>query len=156
MAESVRATCRVPRMVRMRSMLRLRFHNALEEDFSLFHDHLCSRDRIPRHTVKILEEHSDEVWIACRVRKRRSHRIAAVPWLKPEPPRKLHLQWLQCANSRAWIGLHRCTRMHAYVLCIGTARQTFVPSACVVLYLASPHCFALLRTLAGLVRPVLT
>jgi WD40 repeat protein len=38
------------------------FHNSLVEDISLYSDHDCGKDKIPRRTLQILDEHSDEVW----------------------------------------------------------------------------------------------
>jgi len=38
------------------------YHNTNEENFSLYQDHFCDRNRIPRQTKIKLEGHSDEVW----------------------------------------------------------------------------------------------
>uniref|UniRef100_A0A7C9A1X5 CTLH domain-containing protein n=1 Tax=Opuntia streptacantha TaxID=393608 RepID=A0A7C9A1X5_OPUST len=38
------------------------FHNSSDWDMSLYTDHHCGRDNIPRHTSQILEGHQDEVW----------------------------------------------------------------------------------------------
>eukprot|EP00741_Cyanophora_paradoxa_P019883 tig00021178_g19189.t1 len=38
------------------------YHNTREEMPSLFEDHTCSRDLIPRETRQTLEAHTDEVW----------------------------------------------------------------------------------------------
>ncbi|KAI9228622.1 MAG: WD40-repeat-containing domain protein [Piptocephalis tieghemiana] len=39
-----------------------RFHNTLEFPRDLYTDHSCTPEDVPRHTVKILREHTDEVW----------------------------------------------------------------------------------------------
>lgn len=38
------------------------YHNSSDWDMSLYADHHCGRDNIPRHTSKILDGHQDEVW----------------------------------------------------------------------------------------------
>lgn len=38
------------------------FHNSLVGVSSLFTDHRCGRDKIPSHTIQILQDHQDEVW----------------------------------------------------------------------------------------------
>ncbi|KAG6658097.1 hypothetical protein CIPAW_04G136800 [Carya illinoinensis] len=38
------------------------FHNSLDNEMSLYTDHLCGRDQIPSQTLQILQEHKDEVW----------------------------------------------------------------------------------------------
>eukprot|EP00245_Coleochaete_scutata_P004659 TRINITY_DN17460_c0_g1_i1.p1 TRINITY_DN17460_c0_g1~~TRINITY_DN17460_c0_g1_i1.p1 ORF type:complete len:617 (+),score=102.56 TRINITY_DN17460_c0_g1_i1:313-2163(+) len=37
-------------------------HNTREKAFCLFADHSCGRDQIPRETVQVLEDHTNEVW----------------------------------------------------------------------------------------------
>lgn len=38
------------------------YHNVETDETSLYIDHCCSRDRFPRVTTHIFEEHTDEVW----------------------------------------------------------------------------------------------
>mmetsp|Transcript_7295 Transcript_7295/g.11568 ORF Transcript_7295/g.11568 Transcript_7295/m.11568 type:complete len:562 (-) Transcript_7295:159-1844(-) len=38
------------------------YHNTRDQVFSLFEDHICSRDQIPRETQFVLDQHQDEVW----------------------------------------------------------------------------------------------
>jgi len=41
------------------------YHNTNEESISLFIDHKCLREKLPKITSHILEGHSDEVWNVC-------------------------------------------------------------------------------------------
>ena len=41
---------------------RCAFHNTKQVSFSLFEDHVCTRQQIPTRTVAVLRGHSDEVW----------------------------------------------------------------------------------------------
>ncbi|KAI9023286.1 WD40-repeat-containing domain protein [Hyaloraphidium curvatum] len=38
------------------------YHNTDDDDVSLYADHVCQKDRFPNATLKVLEEHKDEVW----------------------------------------------------------------------------------------------
>ncbi|RKP06894.1 WD40-repeat-containing domain protein [Thamnocephalis sphaerospora] len=38
------------------------YHNALDQDISLFVDHLCDRRNLPGTTTRVLKDHTDEVW----------------------------------------------------------------------------------------------
>eukprot|EP00163_Fabomonas_tropica_P008078 TRINITY_DN176_c0_g1_i8.p1 TRINITY_DN176_c0_g1~~TRINITY_DN176_c0_g1_i8.p1 ORF type:complete len:450 (+),score=66.68 TRINITY_DN176_c0_g1_i8:892-2241(+) len=38
------------------------YHNTIVDSISLFEDHLCTQDEIPRETRQLLELHTDEVW----------------------------------------------------------------------------------------------
>uniref|UniRef100_A0A7S4NNE5 CTLH domain-containing protein n=1 Tax=Paramoeba aestuarina TaxID=180227 RepID=A0A7S4NNE5_9EUKA len=39
-----------------------RFHNMLDDHFSLFQDHSCGRHLVPEKTLTVLKGHEDEVW----------------------------------------------------------------------------------------------